>query len=1331
MDETGTTPVPARRTWLKRTGIALGIFVLALVAFHRPILHAVVRGVAVHFAAKENLKLDLRVEGSVLGGMVLRNLHASATGPSAVQSADVDLLRVDYSLWGYLRGGMSQLLQDIEVRNASIVLDPAKAPPPPEPKMNQKFTLPAFFPDRLTLSDVTVRMASQPDDFLVQHLFLELRPDRAGELRIAKLQLPNGRSWSDVTAQTTYENRNLYLRNLVLDDQTQLSVVNIDASKIGENKLDVGVKGEVAGGKIDTSISLGAKDGSAQTKIDLAVEHTSIDAVRKYLQPAEAAGKRDAAAAVGGAAVAATGTEPKVAPGDAAALVPKGIDGDVKNLSIHVTGEADRPSSWNGTITAEINNLGAGGSVFDHATIDVAAADGKATIRNLELRRGANEITLQGTVDLPETKNGFGHQPANIQLRGKLPDLAGITAGLPQPVTGSAEINGQIKVANDTVTADVALAGGPIDFGAGTAQKFVAKLNATKKMPPPEEEHPYFYELSSEVTFDVNDVRARDYAVDSLHGVMQSAGQELNVQELLVRRAANELTLSGTYQLPVDFANAAAQPAAVTFQLGAPEIGAFWATDSPAKITGQLQANGRLNYQQRLGDGYFELYGSGLAAQHLNVHELSVQGTTANNTVYLNDLTVMLNAHDSITAHGEMEVQAPFPHRGVLAMNIADLATFEPVLRAAGKETKLGGALALDWHGSGVATKFENTGALNLKLEHGRYGNLEKLQASVEANYSPQALNVPIVFFSSDKMIFQAVMQTHDRQLEITKIEIDQGQSKYGGGYVKIPFVWENIGTDRPLFPADGEVLVSVQSENLAIGKLAKDFGTSVPVAGAASLKLDAHGPLSDLHATLDLKLAGLRSDKFADFKPATFGITARLENNQLVVNGKLEQVQIAPVQIDANLPFNVAQILEAKRIDESTPVNAKVRMPSSSVNFVREFVPALERIDGTAALDVNVGGTIAKPVFSGDASMAINFARFSNPTLPALTNFKARLDFSGDTLTLQQFRGDVAGGPFTASGRITFPKLTEPAFDLQLKADSVLVARNDNLTARVDANISVNGPLAGATVSGNVAITNSRFLKNIDLIPIGLPGRPAPAPEPPAATPDLSFPNPPLRDWKFDVAIKTKDPFLIRGNLANGGALVDMKLTGTGLAPKIDGSVRLQNVEATLPFSRLEISQGFLYFNPEDPFNPGLDLQGTSLIKDYTVHVYVYGTKNSPEAVFTSEPPLPQEEIITLLATGTTREELLSGGNVLAGRALMLLGKQLYQRVFKKGQTAANTTDSVFDRLQVDVGNVDPRTGQQTATARYRVNEKVQLVGDIGVQGDFRGTVRYLIRFR
>ena len=76
-----------------------------------------------------------------------------------------------------------------------------------------------------------------------------------------------------------------------------------------------------------------------------------------------------------------------------------------------------------------------------------------------------------------------------------------------------------------------------------------------------------------------------------------------------------------------------------------------------------------------------------------------------------------------------------------------------------------------------------------------------------------------------------------------------------------------------------------------------------------------------------------------------------------------------------------------------------------------------------------------------------------------------------------------------------------------------------------------------------------------------------------------------------------------------------------------------------------------------------------------------------------------------------------------------MLLVQQLYRKVFKKGQ--ATKSNSVFDKLQVDVGNVDPRTGQQTVTARLKVNEQFVLIGDLGVGGDFRGMVKYLLRFK
>ena len=71
--------------------------------------------------------------------------------------------------------------------------------------------------------------------------------------------------------------------------------------------------------------------------------------------------------------------------------------------------------------------------------------------------------------------------------------------------------------------------------------------------------------------------------------------------------------------------------------------------------------------------------------------------------------------------------------------NLADLSTFEPLLATAEKKTPLAGSLVVDWKGEGNC-HFQNSGDLNLKLEKGRYAELQNLQAKVEAHYTPQEL---------------------------------------------------------------------------------------------------------------------------------------------------------------------------------------------------------------------------------------------------------------------------------------------------------------------------------------------------------------------------------------------------------------------------------------------------------------------------------------------------------------------------------------------------------------------------------------------------------------
>ena len=1291
MDEDGKSVVRPRRKWLRITGETLAVLVVLLLIFHRPILLGVGRAAANHFARQANLKLDCRLEGTVFTGLVIRNLHVVPTGPTIVESIDVDYLRADYNLIDLARGGVSELVKTVEVRNAKVILDPAKASVKANVPPDQPLSLPKVFPDRLKLTDINVIMRGPPQDFVLQGLDLDLDPKNPGELRIAKLQLPTVPAWAKISGRTSYENKNLVLQDLVLDEGNRFRLIAIDASHIRSNALEIKLDGTLAAGTVVGSVLLTEKAKSLDTRAHVVVENVSLDTVRGYI------GRREGE-----------------------------LTGTVERMALDFSGLLASPRTWDATVAASVKELTQGGLSLDRCTIGLTARDGTARIDLAELTKGLNKVRLKGNAALPDDIREFGRSPATFEVNALLPDLHGATASMAQPLTGSATVTGTAEISNATLRADLNFGGGPIGYSDGTIGQVGGTIHATKQMPPPNTTKPYYADLVSEIHLNVSDVHSRQYLIDTVHLDLKTVGDLVTLSGAETVRKGNKVVVSGDYRLPEDFSKVRLQPANLEFNFGAIELADFFPPDSPNKLTGPLELNGQVKVRDGVANGQLQIYGSNIHARNLTIQQVSGQASIANNVVYLNDFTANLNAKDYIGGSGVFALDEPHQYRGKVYANVADLSTLKPLLAAAGNQSELAGALMVNWQGSGTISDFKHTGELKVTLEKGRYANLQALQANIDARYTPDELDVPIIFLGSDKMDFQAIMQAKGETLEVTKIQVDQGKAKYASGYVSLPFVWKNLGSDRAIVPENGKVLVTFQSENLDIKKLFDDLGQKAPASGTVNVKLDAKGTLTDLTAKLELQMRDLRSEA-AKLEPASFDLSAQLANNQLNFVGKLQQAKIQPVAITASLPLNVSQIVREKKFNEATPVTAKVQLPRSSVNFLRQFVPAISQLDGDMALDVNVNGTVAKPVLSGAGDISVNVARFTNPTLPALSGFKSRLTFAGNTLSFERFDGQLAGGPFRLSGRVTFPKLTEPTLDFQLKADSVLVARNDSLTARADADVRVTGPLKAANVTGNVALTNSQFLKNIDLIPIGLPGRPAP--QPPSDREELSFPNPPIRDWKFDVAIKTKDPFLVRGNLANGGAIVDLHLTGTGLHPGLEGQVRLENVEATLPFSRLQITQGFLYFDPSDSLNPKVDLQGTSLIRDYTIHVYVYGTTTAPEVVFTSEPPLPQEEIISLLATGTTREELTGSNNVLAGRAAMLLVQQVYRKVFKKGE--ATKSNSVFDKLQVDVGNVDPRTGQQTASARFKLNDQFVLIGDIGVGGGFRGIVKYLIRFK
>src|SRR5438045_9294878 len=99
-------------------------------------------------------------------------------------------------------------------------------------------------------------------------------------------------------------------------------------------------------------------------------------------------------------------------------------------------------------------------------------------------------------------------------------------------------------------------------------------------------------------------------------------------------------------------------------------------------------------------------------------------------------------------------------------------------------------------------------------------------------------------------MDFQAIAQAKGETLEISKIQLDQGQAKFATGYISIPFVWGNLGTSATVVPSNGKVFVTFQSENFDIKNFFNDIGSIPMESGQINEKLDANGTIVDLDSS-------------------------------------------------------------------------------------------------------------------------------------------------------------------------------------------------------------------------------------------------------------------------------------------------------------------------------------------------------------------------------------------------------------------------------------------------------------------------------------------------
>lgn len=562
----------------------------------------------------------------------------------------------------------------------------------------------------------------------------------------------------------------------------------------------------------------------------------------------------------------------------------------------------------------------------------------------------------------------------------------------------------------------------------------------------------------------------------------------------------------------------------------------------------------------------------------------------------------------------------------------------------------------------------------------------------------------------------------------------DKGREMLTGS-ARLP-VPEDFAQWRSLLSDDKRPLaVSIESKVLSLASL-KDWAPAAARFDPRStgrISIKAAGTFAKPDIATRVELRELRSPEQPKLPPADLTLDLSGKDGRLALRGEALAPDFAPAVINASMAFRPAVWAENPETVRDEGVTARVDLPRLDISRFSSLVAAAESLRGVVTGNVEVGGTLGKPAVKGRIDLTNAALTLKDRSMPPITGIGAGVEATLDRVTLRDFRAAMAGGTLQAGGSLDLREGKPAALDFRVTGRHLPAKRDDSLIVRANADLRLSGPWETAALTGTVGVVDSLFYRDIELLPIGTPfttpsAASLPKLDAPSTKPTASLPEP-FRNWRIDVRARTEDPFLIRGNFASGRVDVNLRVGGTMGNPQPDGEVKISSLRAALPFSTLQVKSGIVRFDASTGLDPVLEIRGTAEPRPYRVSLYVYGRASNPQLVLTSSPPLPENEIMTLLATGTTTSGLEDPA-AAQSRAMQLLAEEVRRGRFAVGKQLRPLL-GLIDRVDFTLNEADPYTSEKYSTATLQVTDRWYLSAGMGAEGNTRVLGIWRLSFR
>jgi translocation and assembly module TamB len=419
----------------------------------------------------------------------------------------------------------------------------------------------------------------------------------------------------------------------------------------------------------------------------------------------------------------------------------------------------------------------------------------------------------------------------------------------------------------------------------------------------------------------------------------------------------------------------------------------------------------------------------------------------------------------------------------------------------------------------------------------------------------------------------------------------------------------------------------------------------------------------------------------------------------------------------------------------------------SGSINLkLAETIDSDLTAGGTTTFQVEAHGPLDNPSLRG--RIEIENGSLSLEDVPnGLSQLRGTLEFNQNRLEVRSLTAMTGGGQLSLGGYLAYQQ--GPFADLSVTGKSIRIRYPQGVSSLADTTLHLQGTKGNLLLSGNVMLTRFSVSPDLDIAALASQAN---------AVRSVVPPDAPSNHVRLDVRIQSSPQLNFQNAFAKLAGDVDLRLRGTMASPSLLGRISITEGNATIAGTRYELQRGDIVFTNPVRIQPNIDLNATARVQDYDITLGMHGTPDKLNVSYRSDPPLPQGDVVALLALGRTQSEQglytqqqqQSAGSpstdVLLGGALNATVSSRVQKLFGAGSVkvdpsylgalgVSTTRITVDEQLGKNVTltyatNVDT-SQQQFLQAEIAINRHVSLVVTRDESDVFSVVVKATRRYR